>query len=190
MKAILEVDRLESRAAPKALAPDWFSDFYRSNANFVRHLLLGLGAPPAELEDLVQEVFIVAYRKWPRPANATQVDERSWLYGVVVRVLGQERRRQRIRSFFRFGSSADLADPSTPATAFEGLESLAVVHRLLDSLPEDKRTVFVLFELEGLSSADVAVAVGCPPATVRRQLHEARLRFERFVRDEPLGSAR
>ncbi len=191
MKALFEVERFETpAAAAKAAEPDWFSDFYRSHANFVRHLMLGLGAQSSEAEDLVQEVFLVAYRKWPHAANATQADARNWLYGVIVRVIGQERRRQRIRAFFRLGESRVPEDHSTPATAFEGMESLTVVHRLLDSVSESKRTVFVLFELEGLSGQQIAKILRLPLQTVWNRLFHARKAFLKALTRENLREQR
>jgi len=57
----------------------------------------------------------------------------------------------------------------------------------LSALSGRQRVVFVLFEFEQLPTAEIAQMLGAPPATVRRQLQEARQQFEGFIREHPLG---
>ncbi|MHB8417680.1 MAG: RNA polymerase sigma factor [Myxococcales bacterium] len=170
---------------------------YESHADFVRRLLIRLGSPAADADDLVQETFVVAFRKWPafdadrfvaREAGASA--ERSWLYAIAVRVAAAARRRSRVRRFLGFDEAPEPVDPATPGSLFERAEARRQVHRLLEGMGEKKRTVFLLFEVEGLSGDEIARVVGCPVKTVWTRLFHARREFLRRLSREELEGGR
>ncbi len=165
---------------------------YESHADFVRRLVIRLGIPIADADDLVQETFIVAFRKWaefeqrrPAGSQAGATTERTWLYAIAVRVAAGARRRGRVRRFLGLDQAPEPADPVSPATLLERAEARRQVHRLLEGIGEKKRTVFVLFELEGLSGEEIAAVVDCPVKTVWTRLFHARREFlQRLAREE------
>lgn len=150
---------------------------YRAHARFVATFARRLGIAEADVEDVVQEVFIVAHRKGGyEPGAATP---RSWLGAITLRVASQARRTRRRR---REASTPDaltgMPDPGRgPHHTAEVHESLARVQAALDTLDLGHRAVFVMFEIEGERCDDIAGALGVPTGTVYSRLHKARARF-------------
>ena len=134
-------------------------ELYRAHARFVASFLLRLGAPPDEMQDLTQEVFLVAHRRGgftPGAAKAT-----TWLGEIAVRVWSNRKRTARRRPAQPAGDLAQevaghFLDPEASASE---RESLARVQRCLETLDLDHRAVFVLYELEGAKCADIAAAL-------------------------------
>jgi RNA polymerase sigma-70 factor (ECF subfamily) len=165
----------EARQASSApdLAP--LRELYAEHADFVRRVVLRIGGLSIDADDLTHEVFLVALRKWPRMPRDT--DARAWLYGVAVRQVWAARRKALWRK--RLGLSQPvLEEPADGAdSAFERREAREQVYRLVDRLSEKKRTVFLLFEVEGLSGEEIAAVVGSPLKTVWTRLFHARREF-------------
>lgn len=153
---------------------------YRGDAlAFLRRL----GVGPREAEDACQEVFLQIFRYLPRFER--RADFRTWLYKLCISQAARARRRAALRAPLEW-LRRRLAEPAAPPQWSEA-RARELVESALAALGGRLRTVFVLFELEGMPTAQIATLVGAPHATVRRQLQEARRRFERFVRDQPLG---
>jgi RNA polymerase sigma-70 factor, ECF subfamily len=180
---------------PREAATDSSSQrrLFDAHADFVRRLAVRLGVAPAEADDLVQEVFLVAFRKLRSfdPARYAAGDgsrlpaERAWLYAIALRVAASARRRARLRRLWGFGEVEDPVDPATPASVLEVAEARRRVLRLVEGMSEKKRTVFLLFELEGLSGHEIARIVGAPLKTVWTRLFHARREFaKQLARDE------
>jgi RNA polymerase sigma-70 factor (ECF subfamily) len=150
---------------------------FRSHATFVARLLARLGLPSDELDDAVQEVFLVVHRHGgylPGPATPA-----GYLASIAVRVAASRRRRGR-RSRERASTVAPdemSSGASDPARSCEAREELAVVQDALDRLDPDLRTTLVLAELEGESCKDIAAMMRIPVGTVYWRLHRARKTF-------------
>lgn len=151
---------------------------FRAHATFVAAFLRRLGAPQSELDDWVQEVFLVAHRKGGYVPGAGQ--PRTWLGAIAFRVASSGRRSQRRRreSFDDDALAHVPARANDPADAFEARCALARVQMSLDQLDLDHRAAFVLYEIEGESCGDIAAAFGVPVGTVYSRLHHARRRFQ------------
>jgi RNA polymerase sigma-70 factor (ECF subfamily) len=188
---VLQLDLLSSRAVEgvRQRNIDAVADLrrlYEEHADFVRRVVVHLGGPGIDVDDLVQDVFVVAMRK--SDSFEGRSAPRTWLYGIALKVVAGARRRGKIRSFLGLAPEA-AADPETPAQVFERKEASRTVYEILDGIAEKKRTVFILFELEGLSGDEIATIVGCPKKTVWTRLHHARKEFqERLERRERQGA--
>ena len=150
---------------------------FRAHAVFVAKFLQRLGTPPSELDDLVQEVFMVAHRKGGYVRGPAQ--PRSWLGAIALRI-AQAGRRSRLRH--EAPNSPAVDDMSvTPAMAENVDTSRAIerVQRALDTLPLEQRAAFVLFEIEGESCESIAAVWEVPVGTVYSRLHVARRSFTR-----------
>ena len=152
---------------------------FRAHASFVAGFLVRLGVRPADLDDLMQEVFVVAHRRGgfqPGPARPT-----TWLARIAIRV-AMAHRRTRMRQWGELDEDAVLSavgsEPSPQAQA-EASESLSIVQRALDTLDVERRALFVLFEIEGESCDDIAAGLGIPVGTVYSRLHAARRDFQK-----------
>lgn len=150
---------------------------FREHAVFVAKFLKRLGTPSNELDDLVQEVFMVAHRKGGYVQGPAR--PRSWLGAIALRI-AQAGHRNRLRHEPP-NSPAVEAMSVTPAMAENMDASRAVerVQRALDTLPLEQRAAFVLFEIEGESCESIAAVWDVPIGTVYSRLHVARRSFTR-----------
>jgi RNA polymerase sigma-70 factor (ECF subfamily) len=152
---------------------------FRDHHGFVWRSLFHLGLPRAQVDDAVQDVFLVVYRRLADYDGRTSL--RNWLYGIARRVASQYRRGAE-RSERRLRVVRPPAEP-LPRDAGEAarFEAAELVRVFLAELDEDKREVFLLAELEGMSATEVAEALELNVNTVYARLRAARLRFEKAV---------
>jgi RNA polymerase sigma-70 factor (ECF subfamily) len=161
-------------------------ELFRRHAGFVARFVTRLGVKPQEIDDLVQDVFLVAHKKggWqPGPAQPT-----TWLAEIALRVASGERRKTHRRDKkIELDESDAASDAPTPYEQASASEQLARVQAALDALPLEQRAVFVLYELEGQSCDEIAAGLGIPVGTVYSRLHKARgdfkKKYERLVAD-------
>jgi RNA polymerase sigma-70 factor (ECF subfamily) len=149
---------------------------------FLWRALRHLGVRERDLEDVCQDVFLVAHRRMADFRGDSSL--RTWLYGIAVRLASEHRRRAQVRREIPTSEPPlDVAtDQQENVAADHQLERHELRQRLqniLEQLDEDKRAVFVLYEIEDLDMKEVAKAVGCPLQTAYSRLHAAR----RFVAD-------
>lgn len=149
---------------------------FRAHAPFVASFLARMGVPQVDLDDALQEVFLVAHRKGgyqPGPAQP-----RSWLAAIAVRVAHAGRRSRRRHLV---ASDEQLERTTTagldPAAQLETQRALMLVQAALDQLPLELRAAFVLFEIEGEPCESIAATWQVPIGTVYSRLHTARRRF-------------
>jgi RNA polymerase sigma-70 factor (ECF subfamily) len=183
---------MPDRAAPATGSRENLGDLrrlYADHADFVRRVVLKLGGPSTDADDLMQEVFLVALHRMDSLQDPSLA--RSWLYGISVRVVAAARRRAKLRRVFSLDEGHEPQAMDTPVSAFEKREASEKVYRLLDKISEKKRSVFIMYELEGMSGEEIAAVVGCPVKTVWTRLHHARKEFlaklEREDKLEPNG---
>jgi RNA polymerase sigma-70 factor (ECF subfamily) len=176
VRTVTEARPLEAAPAARGLALDELSRLYRAYAGFVRRAVVRLAGPGADIDDLVQDVFLVALER--RESFEGRSASTTWLFGIAVRIVSSARRRARLRRFLRLEAAHEPVDRHTPDRLFEHSEASRIVYRILDGLSEKRRTVFILYELEGLSGEEIATAVACPLKTVWTRLHHARKDFQ------------
>lgn len=156
---------------------------YRAEVKVVYGFLWKLGAHEAFMDDLVHDVFITAARRWSTYDPSRPV--RPWLLGIAFRVFSDARKRERPT----VSEVPELVDPAPgPDETVARVQARKVLHRALATLPEERRTAFVLHELEGLSVKEVSEIMQAPAPTTYSRLTAAReglLRaIEQFRRDE------
>ena len=155
-----------------------FDAFYLQHVQLVNRWAARLAGPELEVEDVVQEVFLIAHRRLDSFRGAAKLS--TWLFGITQNVVRHRRRKERLRRWL-LGAASDVSrlEPPrlTPVEELERREATKTVYRLLDALPDKYREVFILFEIEGLSGAEIAALAGLNITTVRVRLHRARARF-------------
>jgi RNA polymerase sigma-70 factor (ECF subfamily) len=161
-----------------------FEQVFEDYAAFVWRALRRLGVPEADVEDVCQEVFLVVHRRLA--AFEARSSLRTWLYGICVRVASEHRRRRRRGREELYASPPEQSVPASQDHEVEQRRALAVLDAALDRLDDDKRAVFVLYELEELSMTEVAEVIGCPAQTAYSRLHAAR----RIMKDAIEGALR
>jgi len=140
-----------------------------------------------DLEDLVQEVFVIAFRGLERFRGDARLS--TWIYRICVNVaLGRIRTRRRRPAAIGVNDlDATAMDPSlterpeTPDKALERQQDRERVYRALELLAPKKRIVLYLHEIEGLDLKDIAYLVDSNPVTVRTRLFYARREFYRVL---------
>ena len=191
MKAILAGDGFAATATPTldmpatahALDADArhavpsFDDVYAAHFAFVWRILRTFGVPAEGLEDAAQDVFVVVHRRLPEFEGRAAIT--TWLFAIARRVAGAHRRKHKDNT-----ETLDH-DPQGPADTFAALsraQAAATVMAILDTIDEDKRIVFALVELEGLSVPEIARMLDITLNTAYSRLRLARSAFELAVR--------
>ena len=156
-------------------------DLFRAHAPFVARFLTRLGVWPDELDDAVQEVFLVAHRNGgyvPGPATPT-----GYLASIAVRAAASYRRRGRTRRERRSEVAPDEVSSTglDPSRSLEVQQSLAELQGALDGLEPNLRATLVLAELEGESCTSIAATMQIPVGTVYWRLHRARKTFRQAI---------
>lgn len=172
---------------PSAATAPRFEELFRTHAPSVWRVLRRLGVREADVEDQCQEVFVVVHRKLAEFEGRSQF--KTWIYGICLRVASDYRRRAHVR---REEPTADVPEQqhSPPqARLLERAQARALLDAALAELDEDKRAVFVLYEIEEVPMAEVALAAGCPLQTAYSRLHAARRRVQESL-SLPAGGAR
>jgi RNA polymerase sigma-70 factor (ECF subfamily) len=156
----------------------WFSDVVR----WVR----ALGGLDADLEDIAQDVFIVVRRKLD---SFDGRNVRGWLYRITQRTVRDYRRRARLRRVFSLSQDQrltlhDVDETITsldPSEELERREAERCLGQLLARMTDKRRTVFMLFEIEGYSGEEIAELEGVAINTIWTRLHHARKDFAALV---------
>jgi RNA polymerase sigma-70 factor (ECF subfamily) len=151
-------------------------------SKWVRRLLGPGGGGTAEVEDLLQEVFLVVQRRLGSFRGESALT--TWLYAITVLVVSGRRRKERWRSLLWRRAEPELQmqhDPELPAVQedFERAEASRLVYAVLNELSERDRTLLILFELERMSGAEIAVVLSTKEANVWVGLSRARARFKK-----------
>lgn len=169
------VDERPAEAATTASVLS-FAQIFEQYSPFLWRALTSLGVPSRDVQDLCQEIMITVHRRLP---SFDGVSLRAWLYGICVRVASDYRRSARVR---REVVAESPPDEASSTDLIDSLDRERDVRRLLAALShldEQKRVAFVLFEIEELTLAEVAEAVGAPLQTVYSRIKTAREQMQR-----------
>ena len=152
---------------------------YIKHVRDVMRLVRAFGAPPADIEDLTHEVFLVVDRKL---ADFDGRNVTAWLYAISRNVVRQHRRKTAIQRWIPWSQQQleELKSPSNPDSATEH-EAAATFSWILSQMSPTLRPSFVLFEIEGYSGEEIAAMEQVPQKTVFTRLFHARKQFQKLV---------
>jgi RNA polymerase sigma-70 factor (ECF subfamily) len=147
-----------------------FEELYRQNVRRVYALCSRLAGEPSRAEDLVQEVFVRAWRKLGSFRGESRFS--TWLHPLTVNVALAGRRRwgRRERRETLTDDPAALERGGRAAPPAEGID----LERAIAALPARARGVFVLHDVEGYPHEEIAAMMGVTVGTSKAQLHRAR----------------
>ena len=158
-----------------------FTEVYEECFPFVWRVARRMGVAPSALDDVCQDVFVVVHRRLSEFEGRSSL--RTWVFGILMNVV-QVHRRTLARKSPAHRAPGRLVDPEAlvdqqrgPEEELSANEAVRVAHALLDQLDDDKRTVFVLAELEEMPVTEIARAVGANVNTVHARLRAARKKF-------------
>lgn len=162
-----------------------FERVYDEYFDHVTRWVLAHGARRSDVDDLVQEVFIVAHRRLPH-FDGNNVA--GWLYRITGRKVRDYRRLSWTAQFFssRTLSSFErvLSTAVTPLRQLETREQVELLERALDTLTSAQRAAFVLFEIEGYTGEEIAQIQNTGVNTTWGRIHKARHKLQsRVFRD-------
>jgi RNA polymerase sigma-70 factor (ECF subfamily) len=171
-----EGGRDEALRLPRPLQD--FRAFYDAWFEDVARWIRALGVRDADRDDVLQEVFLVVRR---RLEAFDGTNPAGWLYRIARRQVRDFRRRTWVKHIFTKRRVDDLdrlqAHAAGPAATLERKEAEGVLRTILGKIREDRRTAFVLFEIEGLSGDEIARIQSVPINTVWTRLFHARREF-------------
>lgn len=166
----------ESGPALKAVS---FEHVYGEWFGQVSRWVRALGARPSDYEDVVQDVFTVAYRRI-HLFDGNNVA--GWLYQIARRKARDYRRLMWVQHVFSSENPKSFAaTPETgpgPLDEVETKQKSELLNRRLAKLPAEQREVFTLFELEGFSGQEIAQRQQVPLNTVWVRLFTARRKLK------------
>lgn len=167
-------------ADPRAVAK--LFDLY--GAHVERVLIRTIGRDH-ELDDMVQDVFLGAYKSG---CNYQGNDEqlKAWISRIAVFTARGYLRKRRRKWWLRSEAPSDLPDQPTHDANPHMQEVLRRTYSALDQLDPDLRIPLALRELEAMELAEIAEACDCSVSTIKRRLLRARKAFERLARKDPL----
>jgi RNA polymerase sigma-70 factor (ECF subfamily) len=145
---------------------------------FVRRL----GVPAAEVDDVCQDVFVQMFRYLASFEHRS--DLKTWIYKLCLSQAARLRRRAKLRQAIAWILRTQAPPAQTAGHDWSEAEAQRRVHATLALMKEIHRSVFVLYEIEGLSGEEIAQVTGLPHGTVRRRLHDARREFEALVQQQ------
>jgi RNA polymerase sigma-70 factor (ECF subfamily) len=157
----------------------------REHGVFVWRTLRRLGVREADVDDVCQEVFVVVNRKLVEFEPRASL--KSWLYGICVRAAAGHRRKAQVRREVPTESPEQGATARGPDASLESRQGLALLDRALDALDEDKREVFVLYEIEEMGMSEVAAILACPLQTAYSRHTAARAHVVAFFKRAALA---
>ena len=178
--AIPRVDLIERAKGGEAAA---FRELYAAHHRQVARQLAFL-VPRADLEDVLQDVFIEVFRSISRFEGKSAFT--TWLYRVTVHVAMKARRkkeRSRLDVVEELPEQAD--EKAGPLDSSLSAERQARVEALLEKLSPKKRAVLVMHDLQGVEAARIAEVLETNVLTVRTRLFYARKELEALAKDDP-----
>ncbi len=160
-----------------------FRALYEAHASFVWRNLRRLGVADSDVEDKMQEVFVIAHRRWSDFADRGH-GPRAWLFQIALRVASDARRHRRRHPVDPDGGVAqDRQSIEAPQAAlFARQQALDLLDRALASIDVGRRAVLVLHEIEQMTAPEIARALDLPLNTVYSRLRVARVELEEELR--------
>ena len=165
-----------------------FEELYRQHATRLYNLAYRMAGGPAEADDLLQDIFLLVYRKLGSFRGDSSLG--TWLYRLAMNhcldVLRsrQARMGQQTDSLDEDGA-AEVAQPAFDDT--HGRPAMSAVSRIdleraIDTLPPACRAAFLLHDVEGFGHEEVGTILGISEGTSKSQVHKARLRIRAYLR--------
>lgn len=172
------VDRARTVAAAKAGDRIAFERLLRKHERLVLATALRLLGNLEDAQDAAQEVFLKLHRNLAKVESSGNLA--GWLYKVTVNVCHDHRRRQP-----RTAGMEEMSEIPAAGAGPDGELAAAEQRRVLElsllQLSKKERAALVLRDLEGLSTAEAAAALGTSEATVRSQISKARVKVKKFI---------
>lgn len=157
-----------------------FEALYRQHSTRLYNLASRMVGARGEADDLLQEIFLQAYRKLGSFRGESSLG--TWLYRLAMNhCLDVLRNRQT-----RMGQQTDSLDepdalPVASPVPLVGAVSRIDLERAIETLPPACRAAFLLHDVEGFGHQEVGAMLGISEGTSKSQVHKARLRIRSYL---------
>ncbi|HET6585484.1 MAG TPA: sigma-70 family RNA polymerase sigma factor [Nannocystaceae bacterium] len=152
-----------------------FEELYRKHYGFVWRSVRRLGVSDPELDDVVQEVFVVVHRRLHEFEGRSAIT--TWLFGIAYRTVSDHRRKNAAR-LRREAEAGSGRPPTEPDQRLSRRQAVGVLDGLLAELDDEKREVLVMADIVKMTANEIAEITGANPNTVSSRLRAARKTFE------------
>lgn len=153
---------------------DAFEALYRQHATRLYNLARRMASRVSDADDLLQEIFLLAYRKLGSYRGDSSLG--TWLYRLAVNHCLDVLRHRQTR-MDHVTDSMDEADSEPASPAPLNAVSRIDLERAVAALPPACRAAFLLHDVEGFGHHEVAAMLGVSEGTSKSQVHKARLRI-------------
>ena len=172
-----EVREHDGGDAPPADVEEAFVRYGR----YVAYIGTRILGRPADVDDLVQDVFLEAQRRLHTVRDPDAI--KSWLATIAVRKARRMLKRRKMRRFFGLDDGSDYTQVVDETCRPDQRVHIADLYRMLDELPVDQRLAWTLRHLEGESLQRVADLCDCSLATAKRRIAAAHAMLEEELGD-------
>ena len=160
-----------------------FRALFQAHVGGVHRIVYRLVGPASDLDDLVQTVFVEAFRSLP--AFRGEALFSTWLARIAVRVTMHGVRRRPPRALALDEQHEPRLDAAGPERTVAAREGLVVLESVLAELRPKRRAAFVLHVLEGYSMEEVGAILNASTAAIKVRVHDARRYIEKRCRRDP-----
>jgi RNA polymerase sigma factor (sigma-70 family) len=169
-----------------------FKELVNQFQNRVFNVSLGLLQQHADAEDIAQEVFIQVYRSIKNFKEEARLS--TWIYKITVTKCLDHLRSKKRKKRFGFISSlfgndnTPLYEPEEfnhPGVQLDKKEDAKILFKLVDELPENQRTAFILNKVEELSYREIAAILNTSEPAVDSLLQRAKQNLRKKINELP-----
>lgn len=173
--------KLDPSMPAQPVAPLSDTEIFQRYARYVARIGLRLLGRESDVDDLIQEVFLAAFRQREqlRDAGATK----SWLATIAVRTARRQLRRRRLRQFVGLDTGVPALELRDPGMSPERRALLARIYEILDAMQVEQRLAWTLRYVEGEKLEQVAERCGCSLATAKRRIAAAHALLQAEISD-------
>ena len=173
--------------AEPGLAVPSFDAVYAETASFVWTNARRLGVPPSQLDDVLQDVFVVVHRRLADYEPRASI--KTWVCAILINVVRDRRRAFSRKGRHELAESAEPADDrASPEEQASSAQALRLVQQVLERMPQDRVELIVLAMLERMSLRELAEVTGVNENTLRSRLSKARCQFDDIYMQMSEGS--
>jgi RNA polymerase sigma-70 factor, ECF subfamily len=176
---LVEAPREEPSVPPPA--PTDLDGAFRMHARYVGYIALRILGRPEEVEDLVQDVFLDAHSRIASLRDPGAL--KGFLATLTVRKAVRQLRRRGLRRFFGFDEGFDYAQLADSGASPHDRALISQIYRLLDELPAEQRSAWILRHVQGEKVERVAELCGCSLATAKRRIAAAQASLDGELAD-------
>ncbi len=156
-----------------------FEELYRQHATRLYNLAYRMAGGPAEAEDLLQDIFLLAYRKLGSFRGESSLG--TWLYRLAMNHCLDVLRSRQTRMGHQTDSLDEDGAAEVAATPPMGAVNRMDLERAIATLPPACRAAFLLHDVEGFGHEEVGTILGISEGTSKSQVHKARLRIRQYL---------